>query len=177
MIVGGSDWDVSSYNPFCAFQTAVTRRGGKGPEQKPGQEQKPLNSDQGILIDAAVDAYTINAAFALKQQAIIGSLEVGKRADLIVVDRDIFSIDSDTIADTKVLMTYLDGRLVYPANGTPSKRPPSCECGEDVAQQSFALKPMRIRLLHDRSCSPTLSTASVISRRTDKPAPCPLYPQ
>ena len=82
MIVGGSDWDVSSYNPFCAFQTAVTRRGGKG--------QKPLNIDREIPLTTAVDAYTINAAFALKQEATTGSLEVGKRADLVVLDRDIF---------------------------------------------------------------------------------------
>ena len=121
MIVGGSDWDVSSYNPFRAFQTAVTRRGGKGKEA--------LNRDQRIPLTKAVDAYTINAAFVLKQEATTGSLEVGKRADLVVVDRDIFTVDSYTIGDTKVLMTYLDGRLVYtaPANGAPSKRPPSCE--------------------------------------------------
>ena len=112
MIVGGSDWDVSSYNPFCAFQTAVTRSGGKG--------QEALNIHEKIPLTTAVDAYTINAAFALKQEATTGSLEVGKRADLVVVDRDIFTVDPDAIGDTKVLMTYLDGRLVYsaPANGT-----------------------------------------------------------
>ena len=112
MIVGGSDWDVSSYNPFCAFQTAVTRSGGRG--------QKPLNIDEKIPLATAVDAYTINAAFAMKQDATTGSLEVGKRADLVVLDRDIFTVDPDTIGDTKVLMTYLNGRLVYtaPANGT-----------------------------------------------------------
>jgi predicted amidohydrolase YtcJ len=123
MIVGGSDWDVSSYNPFCAFQTAVTRRGEKNQEQERGEKEQgkePLNIEEKISLNTAVDAYTINAAFALKQEATTGSLEVGKRADLIVLDRDIFSIESDTIADTKVLMTYLDGRLVYtaPANGT-----------------------------------------------------------
>ena len=112
MIVGGSDWDVSSYNPFCAFQTAVTRSGGKG--------QEALNIDEKIPLTTAVDAYTINAAFALKQDATTGSLEVGKRADLVVLDREIFTVDPDTIGDTKVLATYLDGRLVYsaPANGT-----------------------------------------------------------
>ena len=112
MIVGGSDWDVSSYNPFCAFQTAVTRSGGKG--------QKPLNIDEKIPLATAVDAYTINAAFAMKQDATTGSLEVGKRADLVVLDRDIFTVDPNTIGDTKVLMTYLDGRLVFtaPTNGT-----------------------------------------------------------
>ena len=119
MIVGGSDWDVTSYNPFCAFQTAVTRRGGKG--------QKPLNIDERIPLTTAVDAYTINAAFAMKQDATTGSLEVGKRADLVVLDRDIFSVDPDTIADTKVLATYLDGRLVYTAPANDQKRRPSCE--------------------------------------------------
>jgi predicted amidohydrolase YtcJ len=120
-IVGGSDWDVSSYNPFRAFQTAVTRSGGKG--------QEPLNFDERIPLTTAVDAYTINAAFALKQDTTTGSLEVGKRADLVVLDRDIFSVDPHTIGDTKVLATYLDGRLVYtaPANGTASKRRSSCE--------------------------------------------------
>jgi len=112
MIIGGSDWDTSSHNPFRAFQTAVTRAGGKA--------QKPLNIDERIPLVTAVDAYTINAAFAMKQDATTGSLEVGKRADLVVLDRDIFSVDPDTIAETKVLATYLDGRLVYaaPATGT-----------------------------------------------------------
>jgi predicted amidohydrolase YtcJ len=108
-IVGGSDWDVTSYNPFCAIQTAVTRSGGKG--------QEPLNIDERIPLKTAVDAYTRNAAFALKQEATTGSLEVGKRADLVVLDRDIFSVDPFTIADTNVLKTYLDGRLVYKASG------------------------------------------------------------
>jgi hypothetical protein len=85
MIVGGSDWDVTSYNPFCAFQTAVTRRGGKG--------QEPLNIDERIPLTTVVDAYTMNAAFALKQDATTGSLEVGKRADMVVLNRDIFSVD------------------------------------------------------------------------------------
>jgi predicted amidohydrolase YtcJ len=106
-IVGGSDWPVTSYNPFCAFQNAVTRGGGK----------EPLNTAQTIPITAAVDAYTINAAFALKQDTTTGSLEVGKRADLIILDRDIFKVDANTIADTSVLATYLDGRLVYTAPG------------------------------------------------------------
>ena len=108
MIVGGSDWDVSSYNPFRAFQVAVTRAGGAG--------QKPLNIDERIPLETAIDAYTINAAYAMKQDKITGSLEVGKRADLVVLDRDILTIDPETIVDTKVLATYLDGRLVHSAS-------------------------------------------------------------
>jgi cytosine/adenosine deaminase-related metal-dependent hydrolase len=51
----------------------------------------------------------------MQQDKITGSLEVGKRPDLIVLDRDILTIDPETIDDTKVLATYLDGRLVYSA--------------------------------------------------------------
>jgi predicted amidohydrolase YtcJ len=51
----------------------------------------------------------------MKQDKITGSLEVGKRADLVVLDRDILTTDLETIEDTKVLATYLDGRLVYSA--------------------------------------------------------------
>ena len=108
MIVGGSDWDVSSYNPFRAMQHAVTR-------SERGMGHEPLNIDERIPIGTAIDAYTINAAFAMKQDATTGSLEVGKRADLVILDRDILSVDSETIEDTGVLATYLDGCLVYSA--------------------------------------------------------------
>ena len=86
MIVGGSDWDVSSYNPFRAMQHAVTRT-------ERGRGYEPLNIDERISIGTAIDAYTINAAFAMKQDATTGSLAVGKRADLVILDRDILSVD------------------------------------------------------------------------------------
>ena len=113
-IIGGSDWDISSYNPFRAFQTAVTRAGGKG--------QTPLNIEERIPLQTAIDAYTINAAYAMKQDTTTGSLEVGKRADLVVLDRDILTIDPETIQDTKVLATYLDGRLVHSASARQQGR-------------------------------------------------------
>jgi predicted amidohydrolase YtcJ len=121
-IAGGSDWDISSYNPFRAFETAVTRAGGAG--------QPPLNINERIPLTTAIDAYTINAAYAMKQDTTIGSLEVGKRADLIVVDRDILSVDPETIADTKVLATYLDGRLVYAAPADGAIPPADAEVGD-----------------------------------------------
>jgi predicted amidohydrolase YtcJ len=106
-IIGGSDWDISSYNPFRAFQTSVTRAGGAG--------QEPLNIEERIRLTTAIDAYTINDAYAMKQDKTAGSLEARKRADLVILDRDIRSIDPETIQDTEVLATYLDGRLVYAA--------------------------------------------------------------
>ena len=58
----------------------------------------------------------------MKQDKTTGSLEVGKRADLVVLDRDILSVDPETIEDTKVLAIYLDGRLVYSASRWQQRR-------------------------------------------------------
>jgi predicted amidohydrolase YtcJ len=110
LIAGGSDWSVSSFNPFEAMEHAVTRCEARG--------HPPLLPEQAIGLQDIVDAYTINAAFALKQEHTTGSLEPGKRGDFIVLDRDIFAIDPFDVHATRVLATYLDGREVYTA-GAP----------------------------------------------------------
>jgi predicted amidohydrolase YtcJ len=107
LIVGGSDWPVTTFNAFEAMEHAVTRSSSRG--------QEPLLPEQSIGLQDIVDGYTINAAFALKQERTTGSLEAGKRGDFIVLDRDIFAIDPFNIHDTKVLATYLDAREVYAA--------------------------------------------------------------
>lgn len=90
-----SDWDVSTLNPFVGMQNAVTR------------------SPQEISLAEAVKAYTINAAYTMRQEDKVGTIEVGKEADLIVLDRDIFSISPTSIGQTQVTSTYLRGKLVY----------------------------------------------------------------
>jgi predicted amidohydrolase YtcJ len=105
MIVGGSDWSVSTFDAFEAMERAITRSEHRGAE--------PLLPEQSITLQDMVDAYTINAAIALKQEHTTGSLEPGKRGDFIVLDRDIFAIDPYDLHDTRVLATYLDGREVY----------------------------------------------------------------
>jgi predicted amidohydrolase YtcJ len=105
-IAGGSDWDVSSYDPFHAMEHGITR-------VERGSGLPPLGEGEALAIGDVIDAYTINAAFASRQEKTTGSLEVGKRADLVVLDRDITAIDPATIDDTEVLATWIDGKLVY----------------------------------------------------------------
>jgi len=90
-----SDWDVSALNPFIGMQNAVTR------------------VPQEITLADAVKAYTLNAAYVMRQEDIVGSLEVGKEADFIVLSQNIFEVAPEQIAQTSVLATYLRGELIY----------------------------------------------------------------
>jgi hypothetical protein len=107
-----SDWGVSTLNPFEIIETAVTR-------QPPRREGKGLVflPEQRISRVAAVAGYTTQAAAAAWRSADTGTLGLGKCADLIVLDRDIFTCDPHDIGDTQVLLTMLEGRTVHRANG------------------------------------------------------------
>jgi predicted amidohydrolase YtcJ len=110
VIVAGSDAPVDTRDPrpFTNIEGAVTRSIG---------DPLPLNADEAISIFDAVDAYTINAARSLHQDGAAGSLEVGKKADFIIVDQDIFNLAengrADEISETSVLQTWFGGDLVY----------------------------------------------------------------
>jgi predicted amidohydrolase YtcJ len=111
MLVGGSDWDVSSLNPLDAIETAVRR-------QDPDAESGPvLGDNEEIDLVTALDMYTRNAAYIMRLENETGSIEVGKRADLIVLDRNLFEIPVTEINEAHVLLTLMDGRPVYTANG------------------------------------------------------------
>lgn len=107
LIVGGSDWDVSSLNPLDAIETAVTR-------QNPyTNEGRVLGSGENIDLRLALEMYTRNAARVMRLDALTGSIEVDKRADLIVLDRDLFSIPIHEVNEARILQTLLDGVEVY----------------------------------------------------------------
>jgi predicted amidohydrolase YtcJ len=109
-IAYGSDWPVDPLNEWLALQVGVTRKGG--PDSSP-QYSGRLGKDPGLSQAAVMQAITLNAAYELHEEHHIGSLEVGKLADLIVIDRDVATIAPDQIAGTKVLRTVVGGHVVY----------------------------------------------------------------
>jgi len=107
VIAGGSDWSVSSMNPLEAIQVAVTRRDPGGP---PGEAWIP---EERVDLATMLRAYTVNGAWLCHEERTRGSLEAGKAADLIVLDRDLFAIPSSEIGRARILLTLLDGREVF----------------------------------------------------------------
>ena len=103
-----SDWGVSTLNPFPIMQTAITR-------QPPGKgKQYPVFlPEQRLTVNECVKGYTTHAAAAAWRSLDTGSLSIGKFADFIVLDRDIFACDPYDIADTRVLLTMLAGKPVH----------------------------------------------------------------
>ena len=107
VVVGGSDWTVSSANPLDAIQVGVTRCGlNETPD-------KVFLPDERATLPEMLAAYTINGAYLGHWEKETGSIEVGKSADLIVLDKNLFAIPAGEIHNVKVLWTLFKGRAVY----------------------------------------------------------------
>jgi hypothetical protein len=109
----GSDFPASGagtlgLSPVVQIEMGHTR-------QEYGQPDAPIQplESERLGIESLVRGFTIDAAYQLHMEDRIGSIEVGKKADLIVLDQDIFAVDPYTIHETKVLMTLMDGKLVF----------------------------------------------------------------
>jgi hypothetical protein len=102
-IAGASDWPVSTANPFEAIYQAETRVGPQG----------VLDAGERMPREAMLYAYTRNAAMVLNQLDEIGSIAAGKKADLVLVDRDVLTVQVAEVKDTKVLWTMFGGRIIY----------------------------------------------------------------
>ena len=104
----GSDSPVESFNPFLGIHAAVTRRRTDGSPHPDG-----WYPEQRLTVGEAVHGFTLGAAYASYEETRKGSLTPGKLADLIVLDRDIFTIDPMEIAETQVSATMIDGQFVW----------------------------------------------------------------
>ncbi len=109
-IAFGSDWPVDPLNEWFAFKVGVART---NTPDAPPEYRGRLGDDPGLSPRAVLEAATINAAYQLHQDTVTGSLEVGKFADLIVLDRNPLTIPAEDIANVRVLETMVGGNVVY----------------------------------------------------------------
>ena len=107
VVAFGSDWNVSSANPLEEIQVAITRMGPGG------ETHTPFLPGERINLPEALAAFTINAAYTNRLEKSTGSIEVGKNADLIILDHNLFSMPATEIDKSKVLLTLFGGRPVY----------------------------------------------------------------
>jgi len=107
VVAFGSDWSVSSANPLEEIEVAVTRMGWSG------QTTTPFLAEERIDLRDAIAAFTLNAAYVNFQDDRTGSIETGKLADLVVLDRNLFAIPPEQVSESKVLLTLLGGKPVY----------------------------------------------------------------
>ncbi|MGA8264761.1 MAG: amidohydrolase [Ignavibacteriaceae bacterium] len=105
----GTDFPVVTLNPMVGLYMAVTRR------TSDGKNPNGLEPQEKISIEQAIKCYTLNSAYAEYQENKKGSIEPGKLADLVVLDKDILTIDPVKIKDVKVAMTVLGGKVIYKA--------------------------------------------------------------
>jgi predicted amidohydrolase YtcJ len=108
-MLAGSDWPaaVPSLDPWIGIESMITRHDPR--DETPGA----LWSEQALSLEQTLQIFTIEGAKALCLEAETGSLKVGKSADMIVLEQNLFSIALDTIADTKVDMTLFAGNIVH----------------------------------------------------------------
>lgn len=103
----GSDWTVSSPNPLLQIEVATTR---VSPEDRSAE---PFLPDEKLDLPTSLRAFTAGSAFVNHLDHMTGTLEPGKAADLVVLDRDLFATDAGPIGDARVLLTMLQGEPVY----------------------------------------------------------------
>ncbi len=111
----GSDWPVSSPNPMWEMHTAVNRTAPPGyPYGGPGSDEPFLPAER-LSLPAAIAAFTIGSAYINHDEREAGSIEPGKRADLVVLDRNLFALPATEIGLAQVDLTIVDGVMVHQA--------------------------------------------------------------
>ena len=110
----GSDWPVDPLDEFLALKIGVTRSGDpQNPHSYGPDYAGRLNAEPALSRADVLRTITLNAAEQLKLDAVVGSLEVGKFADLIVLDKNFMQVPEDALGRNKVLLTMVGGKIVW----------------------------------------------------------------
>ena len=117
VVSGGSDWSVSSLNPLDAIEVGITHRQPETPKQR------PWNPAERVDLPTMIALYTINAAYQNHLDRETGSIEPGKLADLVVLERNLFEVPVDEIHTVRVVCTLLEGKPVF------ERDPGATSCG------------------------------------------------
>lgn len=113
----GSDWPVSSPNPLWEMHVAVNRQ-VPGGYPYGGLDSEPFLPDERITLPQAIAAFTMGSAYVNHLDDVTGSIEVGKDADLVVLDRNLFEHAPEEISSANVDLTFVQGRSVFERSGT-----------------------------------------------------------
>jgi predicted amidohydrolase YtcJ len=116
-VLNGTDAPVEDLSPIANFHATVTRQDASG--------QPPGGFDPGQRLNRveALRTMTLDAAYGSFEEAVKGSIEPGKLADLVVLSQDILSVPAEALLETEVLATIVDGRMVYESPSRTRPRP------------------------------------------------------
>lgn len=112
----GSDWPIDPYDIFLALKAAVTRSGDplnpNSPAYGAPQYEGPINADPALSRADTLRAITMNSAYQLRMDDVVGSLEAGKYADMIVLDKNFMTVADEELARNSVLLTMVGGEII-----------------------------------------------------------------
>lgn len=109
-LVLGSDWNVSPPDPLPGIEVGLTR------QDPTGEIAGALNPNESVSLATLIEAYTANGAYLMHQEEQTGSIEVGKAADLVVLEKNLFEIPPAEIGEVRILETLVGGRTVFSAH-------------------------------------------------------------
>ena len=112
-LVWGTDWSVTTLSPLEGIETSVTRRHLGGINPGSGEPDETWMPGQTLNLEQSIAAYTINGAYLVHAEDSTGSIEVGKLADLVVLEQNLFDISPLEIHTVNTDLTVFDGRIVF----------------------------------------------------------------